>query len=228
MAFNEINLESIQELVDFIRRNAKHISCVVIGGGMIARIYINIIRGFHPNESIQDLIGVKVSRLNALTVASLVGPIAAYQGIPESMDDLLKIKSVLPDKVVFLGGMEVGQSTTSVACEVTEALEATSLIIGTDVDGIYTKDPKKFDDAEKLAEITLDDAMKVLDLGNTANQHAGEYRILDNVSIGIIGRSKIPVRIVKGDVESLEAAIAGMDVGTIIRPGGDKPWSENS
>jgi uridylate kinase len=130
----------------------------------------------------------------------------------------LRLKSELPGKIVFMGGLEVGQSTTSVACEAAEALEAASLVIGTDVDGIYTKDPNKYDDAVKLDEVTVAEIAAILDLGNATNQQAGEYRILDNVSIGIIARSKFPVRIVKGDVQSFEAAFSGEAVGTLVKP----------
>jgi uridylate kinase len=217
---NEMNVNTgrIQEFIDFITKNQDRIDCVVVGGGKIARAYINAIKEVNGNQSVQDLLGIKASRLNALAIASLVGPAVAYQGVPESIETLLRVKSEVPDKVVFMGGLEVGQSTTSVACEAAEALEAASLIIGTDVDGIYTKDPNKHEDAEKLDEVTLAEVARILDLGSAENQQAGEYRILDNVSIGIIGRSKFPVRIVKGDVQSFEAAFTGEAVGTLVKP----------
>lgn len=213
-----VNTEKIQEFIEFIKKNAEHIDCIVVGGGKIARAYIKAINEIHANESIQDLLGIKVSRLNALAIAHLVGPAVAYQGVPESIEALLRLKSELPDKVVLMGGLEVGQSTTSVACEATEALEAASLVIGTDVEGIYTKNPKEYDNAIKLDEATLAEIATILDLGNATNQQAGEYRILDNVSIGIIARSKFPVRIVKGDVETFEAAFSGEAVGTLVKP----------
>lgn len=212
-----VNIERIQEFVGFIEKNAAFIDCIVVGGGKIARAYINAIKEVHANEAVQDLLGIKVSRLNALAIAALIGPALAFQGVPESIEALLRIKSEIPDKIVFMGGLEVGQSTTSVACEAAEALEAKSLIIGTDVDGIYTKDPNKHEDAEKLDEVTLAEVARILDLGSAENQQAGEYRILDNVSIGIIGRSKFPVRIVKGDITIFEKAFAGEEVGTIVR-----------
>ncbi|HME52030.1 MAG TPA: UMP kinase [Candidatus Lokiarchaeia archaeon] len=213
-----VKIDSIQEFIEFIVKNVPRLDCVVVGGGKIARAYINAIKDIHPNEAVQDLLGIKVSRLNALAIANLVGPDVAYQGVPESIESLLRLKSELPDKIVFMGGLEVGQSTTSVACEAAEALEAASLVIGTDVDGIYTKNPKEYTDAIKLDEITLAEIATILDLGNATNQQAGEYRILDNVSIGIIARSKFPVRIVKGDVDTFEAAFAGEAVGTLVKP----------
>jgi uridylate kinase len=211
-----VNTARIQEFVDFIKANQERIDAVVVGGGKVARSYINAIKAIHPNEAVQDRLGIEVSRLNALAIANLVGMEIAYQGVPGSIEELLRVKSAAPGKVVFLGGLEIGQSTTSVACEVAEALER-PLVIGTDVDGIYTKDPNKHKDAKKLDEVTPAEAAKILDLANFANQQAGEYRILDNVSLGIISRSKIPVRLVKGETKALAAALAGEKVGTAIR-----------
>nr|MDO8109812.1 UMP kinase [Candidatus Sigynarchaeota archaeon] len=212
-----VNTAKVQEFVEFIKKNAGRIDCVVVGGGKIARLYIDAARAVHANEALQDMLGIKVSRLNAIAIANLAGPAVAYQGVPESIAELVRLKSALPGKVVFLGGMEIGQSTTSVACEAAEALEAESLVIGTDVDGIYTKDPDKYKDAKKFDEITLAEVTKILDLGSAANQQAGEYRILDNVSLGIIGRSKFPVRVVKGETKTFEAAFAGNKVGTLVK-----------
>ena len=42
-----------------------------------------------------------------------------------------------------MGGLTPGQSTTSVSLEVTEYINAEKLVILTDVDGIFDKDPKK-------------------------------------------------------------------------------------
>ncbi len=212
-----VNVAKIQEFVDFIKQNATSIDCVVVGGGKIARLYINAMAGTRPNQAIQDILGIKVAKLNALALASIVGADVAYQGVAGSVEELLRVKSLVPGKVVFLGGFEVGQSTTSVACEVAEAL-GEGLVVGTDVDGIYTKDPDKHKDAKKLDEIHAGEVARILGLGDAANQQAGEYRILDQVSLGIIGRSKIRVRIVKGDLASLQAALDGEKVGTLVKP----------
>ncbi len=211
-----VNTARIKEFVEFIKANQERIEVVVVGGGKIARLYIDAVKAVHPNEAVQDQLGIEVSRLNAMAIATLVGAGVAYQGVPGSIEELLRVKSAVPGKIVFLGGLEIGQSTTSVACEAAEALER-PLVIGTDVDGIYTKDPDKYKDAKKLDEVTTAEVAMILGLSGFANQQAGEYRILDNVSLGIIARSKIPVRLVKGEIKSLAAALAGDKVGTLVK-----------
>jgi uridylate kinase len=211
-----VDTPRIQEFIEFVKANASVIDCVIVGGGKIARLYINALRSARENNSLQDLLGIRVARLNALAMAMLAGPEVTYQGVPGSIEEVLQIKSTAPGKVVFVGGFEVGQSTTSVACEVAESLEAAKLVIGTDVDGIYTSDPNKDPSAVKLDQATTAEVAEIL--GSNTNQMAGEYRVLDTVSLSIIARSKIPTRIVKGDLPVLEAAIRGDEVGTLILP----------
>ena len=50
-----------------------------------------------------------------------------------------------------------GSDTTAVA--LAGALGAHRCQIFTDVDGVYTKDPRKFPDAEKLEEVTYDEML---------------------------------------------------------------------
>ncbi|MHA1681031.1 MAG: UMP kinase [Promethearchaeota archaeon] len=213
-----VNTDRVKEFIEFIKTHASQIDCVVIGGGRVARVYIGALGAMNPNQARQDMLGIRVSKLNAILLAGIIGDDIAYQGVPGSIEELLAIKSMVPSKIVVLGGLEVGQSTTSVACEVAESLGGRMLIIGTDVDGIYTKDPDKHPDAKKLEEVTLDELVDILGLVDASNQKAGEYRILDFISMSIIRRSNLRVRILKGDVDSLGKALDGVNVGTLIKP----------
>ncbi|MHA1793455.1 MAG: UMP kinase [Promethearchaeota archaeon] len=221
MLFSEdlsLNLKEIEDFLTVIKNNHEKIQCVVVGGGKVARAYISALKTFNHNEAIQDLLGINVSRINAFLLAAIAGFDFAYQGVPTSIKELLEIKSANPDKIVFLGGLEVSQSTTSVACEAAEALNVKQIIVGTDVDGIYNKDPNKFNDAIKLNDVRLDEIMEILQINKAKNQSAGEYRILDAVSIGILKRSEITVQVIKASKDNFEKALNGQIVGTKINP----------
>jgi uridylate kinase len=98
-----------------------------------------------------------------------------------------------------MGGLQPGQSTTSVALEVAEYLEANELILLTNVDGIYDKDPKNFKDAKRFDQLNYEDLQKIIIKVSEANQAAaGEYRIFDTVSLQILKRSKIKTLIISG------------------------------
>lgn len=121
----------------------------------------------------------------------------AYPQVPGSFEELSK--AIITSKIVIMGGLQPGQSTTSVAIQVAEFLKAERLIILTDVDGIYDKDPKVFDDAKLLRELNYDSLQKIiLEISGDKQAAAGEYRIFDAVSLQILKRSNVVVSVISG------------------------------
>jgi uridylate kinase len=194
---SEVDINKITEFCDIIKNNKNSgITVVVCGGGLIARQYIDAVRSLKGSESLSDIFGIEVSRINSrLLITSLQD--YAYPQVPKSMDDLslaLQFK-----KIIVMGGLQPGQSTTSVALEVAEFIEAEELIILTDVKGIYNKDPNKFNDAQLIDHLTHKQLENlILDLKDDKQAAAGEYRIFDFVSLQILKRSNIKVLIISG------------------------------
>ena len=192
-----INTKKIHEFSKIIKDQPDFGKLVIVcGGGMIARDYISAVRSFKGNESLCDTFGIELSRINSkLMVASLQD--IAYPQVPRSIEELST--AILFNKVIVMGGLQPGQSTTSVALEVAEFINADELIILTDVKGIYDKDPKKFDDAKLFNQLNYDELQRII-LKSTENDQAaaGEYRIFDAVSLQILKRSKIKVLITSG------------------------------
>jgi len=186
--------------------------CIVVGGGEEARRYVKAARALGINESICDLIAVKVTRINALLLASLLGE-RAIQKIPESLEELIQYSS--RGKIVVMGGLQPGQSTIAVSALAAEAINADKLIVATDVDGIYTDDPKLNPDARFLEEVTLSQLMKIVE---KTSHKAGEYKLIDMVAYKILSRSHIQTIYLNGmDPENVRRAIMGERVGTLIR-----------
>jgi len=102
------------------------------------------------------------------------------------------------NKVGIAGGFLPGQSTTSVVLQIAEAINVENLIILSDVDGIYDKNPKVNEDAKKFNTISTDELEKLI-LNSKENQaSAGEYRIFDAVSLQLFKRNDILVRLING------------------------------
>ena len=121
----------------------------------------------------------------------------AYPQVPESFKELST--AIITSKIVVMGGLQPGQSTTSVAIQVAEFLKTARLVILTDVDGIYDKDPKVFDDAKLLRELNYDSLQKIiLEMSGDKQAAAGEYRIFDAVSLQILKRSNVVVSVISG------------------------------
>ena len=169
---------------------------IVCGGGIVSREYINAVRAFKGNEALCDLFGIEISRINSKLIIAALQDIA-YPQVPKSIEELST--AILHKNIVVMGGLQPGQSTTSVSFEVAEFINADELVILTDVDGIYDKDPKIFNDAKLLKSLNYIELQKII-LDSTGDKQAaaGEYRIFDTVSLQILKRSKINVIVMSG------------------------------
>ncbi|MFX0076738.1 MAG: UMP kinase [Candidatus Hermodarchaeota archaeon] len=192
-----INSQKITEFCDIIKQNKDYDSVVVVcGGGTVARQYIRALRDFTENEVLCDLIGIDISRINSRLIIAEMKQLA-FPKVPTSIEELsLAIKS---HNIIVMGGLQPGQSTTSVAITVAEFLKAEKLVILTDVDGIYDKDPDLYEDAKLFEKLSYETLQKLI-LESSANTQAsaGEYRIFDAVSLQILKRSGIKVVVTSG------------------------------
>ena len=192
-----VNYEKITEFCNIIKsKNDYDLIAIVCGGGKVARQYIRAIREFTDNEILCDLIGIDISRVNSQLMVAKLGEIA-YSQVPKSIEELST--AINSNKIVVMGGLQPGQSTTSVAMLVTEYLKAEKLVILTDVDGIYDKDPNLFKDAKLIEKISYESLQKLILKSSIDTQaSAGEYRIFDAVSLQILKRSNINVLVMSG------------------------------
>ena len=196
----DANLQIREEIVkNFaqILKDSKHIAAVIVGGGKLARTYINAARILDANEALCDTFGIGVSRLNALLLITTLG----NRAFPEPITSVTEAREKsLWNRILVSGGFIPGQSTTSVTFEIGESIGATDILILTNVDGIYDSDPNKNPSAKKFDEISIPKLEKVI-YGEGGNQQAaaGEYRIFDAVSMQILKRSSIQVRLANGE-----------------------------
>jgi len=200
----KLNREKIQNFCQIfkkIKSSGTHV--IVCGGGIIAREYINTVRLFHGSEALCDTFGIDMSRINSKLLISSFQDFA-YPLVPKSMEELSI--ALLFGKIIVMGGLQPGQSTTSVALEVAEFIQAEELVILTDVEGIYDKDPKKYKDANLLKSLTYSELQKmIINTAGDKQAAAGEYRIFDAVSLQILKRSNIRIRVMSGkDLKEFE------------------------
>ena len=209
----ELGVEEIKkygEMFSKLKRDGNKL-IVVTGGGKNARKYIEAARKLGASEALCDQIGVLVTRLNARLLITSMGD-DAYPKVPETIEDLRHYFE--SGKVIVMGGLQPGHSTNAVTALAAESIGASVLVNVTNVDGVYTADPKKDPRAKKVDEISTD---KLLSLISGEEVSAGSYELLDPVSIRIIERSHIPTWIVSGeDSENILKILKGKHVGTKI------------
>lgn len=176
---------------------------IVTGGGPLARSYIDVLRGLGVSEAFLDIVGIKVSRLNALALALTLMPHShprAFESIEEAAE--AAFKGLIP----VMGGLQPGQSTNAVALALAEALRA-KLVINmlSGIDGVY-KPPPGFEGSRRLDKLSYTDMEELL---RAYPQIAGSYELLDMVALRIAERSRIKVFFTSGDDPKVIAKIVG-------------------
>lgn len=189
----------------------EHELFIVVGGGKPAREYINIVRDLNCGEAKCDDIGIEVTRINAKLLLLALGDYA-YQKVPHNFQKALEYSS--SGKIIVMGGTEPAHSTDAVAAILAEYVQADKLINLTSVNGMYTKDPNKYDDAKLISEITATEMIKFI---SGKDNKAGTYEFFDMAAIQMIKRSSLETVIANGDnPKNLIKAINGEKIGTTI------------
>jgi uridylate kinase len=177
----------------------------------VARDYIRVARSLGADEATLDELGIRVARLNATLMIAALGE-AAYPQVAETLEEAAQY--LLSGRIVVAGGLHPGHSTNAVAALIAERVKAEKLINATDVEGVYTADPRQDPSARLLEEIGVEELARLLEGGSI---QAGAYELMDPLALKIIRRSRIPTLIVKCSPNTLAEALRGRKVGTRIK-----------
>ena len=189
---------------------------VVVGGG-------NIFRGIQGEDigidrATGDYMGMLATLINALALQNALENIAK---IPTRVLSALEIRAVAEpyirrrairhlekNRVVIFGagtGNPFFSTDTAAALRAAE-IKADVIIKATKVDGIYTDDPKKNPDAQKIEEISYMDALN------------RGLKVMDPTALTLAKENKIPIMVLNiFEPDSLLKAIKGEKVGSIVK-----------
>jgi len=205
--------EIIAEYAELLERleKQKHKLVVVVGGGSVARDFIELAQDLSLNETGQDKVAISVSRLFAQLFVLKLGDLSS-NFVPRTVDEAVKLFG--RGKIVIMGGVKPGMTTDTVSAMIAEKIAADLLVKASDVDGVYTKDPKKYDDAEKIDHLSFDDLGALFELDE---HRAGINQILDPTAVRVLQKCRIRMIVVNGfKPENVSLALKGEKVGTII------------
>jgi uridylate kinase len=188
-----------------------HQIAVILGGGTLAREFINIAKNLNLESDAQDRIAISVSRLYAQLFTEKLGKFG-WSKVATTLDEAAECFS--QGKIVVMGGLKPGHTTDTVGALVAERLGAELLVKGTDQEGVYTKDPRKFSDAVKIDQMTFNDLSQVLEC---SEHKVGIHQVIDAMAIDILKRNHVKAVVFNGfKPENLLLAANGKNVGTII------------
>jgi len=190
---------------------------IVVGGGNFLRGAILAKNEKQIERSTADYMGMLATIMNGMALVDILeksGQPARLQtkvrcdSVAEPFIRRRAIRHLEKGRVVVIAGGTGNPFVTTDTAAVSSALELDCEIVlkATKVDGVYTKDPKKFPDAQKFDKISYIDALKNTDI-----------RIMDNAAISLAMDNKLPVRVfdllTKGNVQKI---IEGQEIDTLI------------
>ncbi len=186
---------------------------LVLGGGRLAKQLIAYGEGLGANRDAKDRLGIAATWICAqLMITALskhVHPVPITT--EEQLTTLLQT-----DDLLVLGGLTPGQSTNAVAARVAELSGARIVLNVTDVDGVYTLDPRQNSHAELISELSVPELRKIIE---KLEDKPGTYPLFDRVALDIVERAKIEVWFVNGQhPERLVTAILNQEFGTRLLP----------
>ena len=208
-----INYNYIKKLKRLFTSNSDRKFVIVIGGGSIARTYIDALKHFDASKEFMCHFGIAITRTNARMMANAFGRVSNTRHLPKS---LKQIKNLLAKhRIVFCGGLRYEKNQTSDGTAATIAhYFKTRFINVTNVDGLYTKDPRKNKGAKLISTITYSDFSNIV---NKIKYCPGQHFILDQHASNTIKKNKIPTYIVGGDISNLRNLLNGKKyIGTVI------------
>lgn len=186
---------------------------IVVGGG-------NFWRGRQNEEfdrATADYIGMLATTMNALTVNDAFRQLGAESRVQTAIE-MRQVaefyikgrahKHLDKNRIVIFGcgtGSPFFSTDTASALKAAE-IHADALIKATNVDGVYDKDPNKYDDAKKYDEISY------LDVLNK------KLKVMDSTSTTLCMDNNIPIVVVNiSNKTDLKNAVMDKKVGTIIK-----------
>jgi 5-(aminomethyl)-3-furanmethanol phosphate kinase len=153
--------EVLRSLCVELYQIAKEYAFVVVpGGGRFA----DAVREFDKKYTLPSVVSHRMAILAmdqyGLLLSHLIPESCCFNGFKEvkSIKEDKKVPVFLPSKLMFHDdSLEASWDVTSdsIAAYIAHRLDAERVILVTDVNGVFTKDPKKFGDAKLMSEVSV-------------------------------------------------------------------------
>lgn len=205
----EINTNATKREMDMLLASGEQISIALLAMAIQSLGFpvISLLgwqAGFSTNSvySAARIKKVNTDRLKMELGNKKIVVVAGFQGLNDKED------------ITTLGRGGSDTSAVAIAC----ALQADKCQIFTDVDGVYTADPRKVKNAKKLSEITYDEMLELATLGaQVLNNRSVEMAKKYNIALEVISSlNPIPGTIVKEVAKMEKMLVRGVTKDTDV------------
>lgn len=152
-------LSSFKKLIETETANGRRF-IIIAGGGKTARRYQDAAATVSKleNEDL-DWLGLHATRLNGHLLLTIFRNLA-HRVMVTNPDDVLDMPKDTP--LIVAAGYRPGASTDLRAVQIAERVGARKVINLSNIDYVYTDDPKKNPEAEKIEDITWEEFRKLI------------------------------------------------------------------
>jgi uridylate kinase len=152
-------LSSLKDLIETETATGRRF-ILIAGGGKTARRYAEAAATVAPleNEDL-DWLGIHATRLNAHLVRTIFRDLA-HPVLVTNPDDILDVPDTA--NLVIAAGYRPGSSTDLRAIQIAERIGAKKVINLSNIEYVYTADPKTNPNAEKIEDITWAEFRKLI------------------------------------------------------------------
>jgi len=187
---------------------------IVVGGGNIFRGVSDAAKGM--DRSTADYMGMLATVINSLSLQDALEklglPVRVQSAItmPQVAEPFIYRKAIRHLEkgriVIFAGGTGNPYFTTDTAAALRASeIKADVLLKATNVDGVYTTDPKKDPTATKFETLSY---MQALNMG---------LKVMDAAAISLCMENKLPIVVFKLQEEgNIKKLVLGEPVGTVV------------
>ncbi len=197
---DQIDFQFLEKFKKILQKHYKNWKFVVVcGGGGIARRYIEALVKEGANEHNISEAGMRATRMNAMFLMQFFGK-EVNAHLPKDMHEVKN--NLSKNNAVICGALRYAPDETSdgTAAKLANFLK-TEFINITNVDGLYTKDPKKHKDAKFIPYESWKDFDKRL---SKMKFTPGQHFILDQQAAKIIKEHKIKTLILGKNLKNLD------------------------
>lgn len=145
---------------EWLAEDASRKLILVVGGGAPARIYQNAFRTVTPDatdSAAADWIGIMATRLNAQLLKSIFGDLCTQDVVIDPT-----VVSDFTGRILVAAGWKPGFSTDNDAVLLAERFGAKTVVNLSNIEKVYTDDPRKNPDAKPLDTISWADFRKMV------------------------------------------------------------------
>ncbi|MBC96066.1 UMP kinase [bacterium] len=183
---------------------------LVIGGGAPAREGISLAKPLIDDDYHLDKIGIAATRLNATIIREALteASISVSGIIPTSVNEAAQLLEERP--VVVMGGTEPGHTTDAVAIRLAIAVNASKCIIATNVEKVFSEDPRKNPNAKSFDILTHEELQQIV--GPAEHKEAGKSSVVDPIAVLEATKANLELNIIDGrKIERIKHTILGSD-----------------